>query len=38
MTPVLLINDKVLVMGYVPDKEYIKTAIKEHIQRGENSI
>ena len=37
MTPILLLDERVLVMGYVPDKEYIKSAIKEHIQRGENS-
>lgn len=34
MTPVLLLNDKVAAMGYVPDKEYIKTAIKKHLQKG----
>jgi hypothetical protein len=34
MTPVLLLDDRVIVMGYVPDKEYIKTAIKQYFQRG----
>jgi hypothetical protein len=34
MTPVLLLDDKVLAMGYVPDKEYIKTGIKKHSQKG----
>jgi hypothetical protein len=36
MTPVLLLDDKVIVMGYVPDEEYIKTAIKQYLQRGED--
>ena len=36
MTPVLLLDDKVLVMGYVPDKEDIKTAIKNHAQKGKD--
>jgi hypothetical protein len=36
MTPVLLLDDKVLVMGYVPDKEYIKSAIKKHVQEGDH--
>jgi len=34
MTPVLLLDDTVAAMGYVPDKEYIKTAIKKHLQKG----
>ncbi len=33
MTPVLLINDKVAVMGYVPDKEFIKSTIKSNLER-----
>jgi hypothetical protein len=37
MTPVLLLDDSVIVMGYVPDKEYIKTAIRQHERRGENN-
>lgn len=34
MTPVLLLDDTVVAMGYVPDKEFIKTAIKKHLQKG----
>jgi hypothetical protein len=36
MTPVLLLDDRVIVMGYVPDKEFIKTAIKNHAQKGKD--
>jgi hypothetical protein len=33
MTPVLLIEDKVAVMGYVPNKEFIKSTIKNNLER-----
>jgi hypothetical protein len=36
MTPVLLLDDTVVVMGYVPDKKHIKAAIKNHAQRRED--
>jgi hypothetical protein len=35
MTPVLMLDNNVLVMGYVPDKEYIKAAISKHVTKGE---
>jgi hypothetical protein len=38
MTPVLLLDDKVIFTGYVPEKEYIKAAVKQHLQRGDDKI
>jgi len=38
MTPILLLDDKVLVMGYVPNKDYIKAAISKHFTQGETDI
>ena len=34
MTPVLAIDEEVVCMGYVPDKEYIKNAIVERMETG----
>jgi len=38
MTPVLLIDNTVVVMGYVPDREYIKAAISKHAKEGKAKI
>jgi len=38
MTPVLLFDDKVLVMGYVPDKDYIITQLSANTSRKERLI
>jgi hypothetical protein len=35
MTPILMLDDKVLIMGYVPDKNYIKATINKHLTKGE---
>jgi len=34
MTPVLAVDEKVVCMGHVPDKEYIKKTIIEHMEKG----
>ena len=37
MTPVLLIDGQVVCAGYVPDKEYIKAALQNHIKEAHHT-
>jgi len=38
MTPVLLINDKVIFTGYVPDKEVLKRELENHYQKEVDTL